>query len=285
MVIDMKPIYAKWLIQIEITNKCNLSCSNCTSGVGHHKETFFMDLESIEKAIDSLEGYKGKIGIMGGEPTMHPQFKEICEIVQRKVPKGNACIFTSGYKWKQYKKLIFDTFGETGGGNGPVFYNDHKGPGKHVPVLIAAEEVINNKKTMWDLINRCWIQECWSASINPKGAFFCEVAAMLDMVLDGPGGYPVEKGWWIKDPEQFEDQMKRYCTRCSAALPVKGVDTHESCDYVSKGNYDLLIKNGSPKALKGDVKIINKLSEVFGESTEDDYLNGGSRSDVISSMK
>ena len=36
--------------------------------------------------------------------------------------------------------------------------------------------------------------EQWSASITPKGAFR-EVAASLDYLLDGPGGYPIEKGW------------------------------------------------------------------------------------------
>jgi len=49
----MKPIYDSWLIQIEITNACNIGCANCTRCVGHHRKIYFMDLDFIEKAIDS----------------------------------------------------------------------------------------------------------------------------------------------------------------------------------------------------------------------------------------
>ena len=72
---------------------------------------------------------------------------------------------------------------------------------------------------MWKLIDNCWIQEQWSASITPKGAFFCEVAASLDYLFDGPGGYSLEKDGG-KTPEEFQDQVKRYCTNCSGALPM-----------------------------------------------------------------
>ena len=50
------------------------------------------------------------------------------------------------------------------------------------------------------LRDKCWIQNLWSASITPKGAFFCEVAAAMDMTLNGPGGWPIEPGWWKRKP-------------------------------------------------------------------------------------
>lgn len=84
----MKPIYDAWLIQIEVTNACNIGCANCTRFVGHHKKPYFMDLDFVEKAVDSLQDFKGGIGIMGGEPTLHPQFEEICRLLQRK--KNNS---------------------------------------------------------------------------------------------------------------------------------------------------------------------------------------------------
>ena len=83
----MRPLSEMTIIQIEVTNACWLKCSNCTRHVGHHRDPFFMELDFIEKAIDSLEGFEGNIGIMGGEPTLHPKFNEICEIVKRKIPR------------------------------------------------------------------------------------------------------------------------------------------------------------------------------------------------------
>ena len=41
----MKPIYEAAVIQIEVTNACNHVCANCTRFVGHHRKSFFTDLE------------------------------------------------------------------------------------------------------------------------------------------------------------------------------------------------------------------------------------------------
>src|SRR4051794_18192708 len=64
------------IIQIEITNGCPKRCSNCTRFCGHHEEPFFMDFETFKQAIDSMKGFKGIVGIMGGEPTIHPEFEK-----------------------------------------------------------------------------------------------------------------------------------------------------------------------------------------------------------------
>ena len=72
-------------IQIEITNACFNHCSNCTRFCGWHKKPFFMDFETFKKAIDSLEGYEGMIGIMGGEPTLHPEFEKFIDYYKTKV--------------------------------------------------------------------------------------------------------------------------------------------------------------------------------------------------------
>jgi hypothetical protein len=246
----MIPLFKAYLAQIEITNACTHRCANCTRFVGHYRQNYFMDMETIERALDSLEGYRGDIGIMGGEPTLHPQFVEICELIQRKVPTYKMGLWTAGYKWDEYKPLICRTFKRG------VYYNDHSDPfQKHQPVLVAIDEVIKDKPLMWKLIDKCWIQEKWSPSINPKGAFFCEVAAALDVLFEGPGGYPIEKGWWNKTVEQFQDQVRRYCPMCSGALPMSRPSNQEAKDLVSPGNLQRLLDVKSPKAIKGRVEV------------------------------
>ncbi|MEI6223052.1 MAG: radical SAM protein, partial [bacterium] len=86
----MKALYKAGTIQIEVTNACTHLCANCTRCVGHHKKPFMMSLDVVERAIQSLEGYPGTVGIMGGEPTLHPQFEEICSLVQKYVPPHRA---------------------------------------------------------------------------------------------------------------------------------------------------------------------------------------------------
>jgi len=105
------------------------------------------------------------------------------------------------------------------------------------------------------------------------------------MLFDGPGGYNIDDDWWKKTPSLFRDQVLRYCPLCGASLPVKGIDIHQIRDFVTPENYKRLLEVNSPKAKKGDVKIINSLSEVFGVSSEDDYLEGGGRAQVTQSMK
>lgn len=253
-------------IHIEITNGCSLQCSQCTRFVGHHKKPFFMDLDMVEKAAQSLEGYPGQIGIMGGEPTLHPQFKEICELVQKLVPnRRQRSLWTNGLKWEQYKEIIEQTFDPD-----HIIYNDHKDMevGYHQPLLVAAEEILDDRELMWRLIGNCWVQWRWSASITPRGGFFCEVAAAMDHLFDGPGGYPVKPGWWNKNPNEFMDQVKRYCPRCSGAIPMERISSHAGYDLISPENAERLKNCGSPKFSRGDYKIFDKkLTEKDIEKT------------------
>jgi len=221
-----------------------------------------MDLDMVEKAIRSLEGYRGQVGIMGGEPTLHPQFKEICKLVQKFVPnRRKRSLWTNGLNWDKYKDVINETFDSD-----RVIYNDHKDAevGKHQPLLVAAEEILDDRELMWRLIGNCWVQWRWSASITPKGGFFCEVAAAHDHLFNGPGGYEIKSGWWEKNPNEFLDQVKRYCSRCSGAIPMERVDAHAKYDLISQGNADKLKKIGSPKFKKGNYKLFT------GKLTEED---------------
>ena len=69
---------------IDITNACINQCSNCTRFCGNHKKTFFMDFETFKKAVDSYKGFKGYVGLIGGEPTLHPEFERFLEYSGRR---------------------------------------------------------------------------------------------------------------------------------------------------------------------------------------------------------
>ena len=67
------------IIQIELTNACVRHCSNCTRLCGHHDKPFFLEFETFKQAVKSLGGFNGMAGLMGGEPTLHPQFEECAQ--------------------------------------------------------------------------------------------------------------------------------------------------------------------------------------------------------------
>ena len=238
----MRDIDKAVTIQIDVTNACILSCSHCTRAVPHVAKPYFAELEVVEKALQSLEGWKRAVGCMGGEPTLHPQFPEICGLYRKYFPKKQRGLWTAGgKKYKEHEKLIDETFGL-------IVYNDHKTGSRHQPVLVASEDVVPDEALRNKLIDKCWLQTLWSPSITPKGAFFCEVAGTLDMLFDGPGGYEVEPDWWKRKVKDFQDQRDRACHSCSVAIPMKEYPDDLPYDYVSPSNLKRLEAAGSPMA-------------------------------------
>ncbi len=253
------------LVQIEITNKCTMQCANCTRFIGHHKEPFFMKVDEWENAMKSLVDFPGNIGIMGGEPTLHPDFVGICNTLRKVIPdKRRRQLWTAGYKWDNYKDIIHETFDED-----HIAFNNHKNEqaSYHQPLLIAIDEVVEDKILMQAFIDNCWVQNRWSASITPKGAFYCEVAAAMDHLFDGPGGLPVEKGWWIKGIDCQD--TAQYCLRCSAAMPVLEILSDKGNDYVSSGNFEemaLLSLPGLERCRAPDIEMLRNY--LKGKSAE-----------------
>ncbi|GEM_PF-6452824 len=78
---------------VEITHKCNLRCKHCYIGTRDNPGT--LSLEVIKKLVREMEElgcYQLAIG--GGEPTLHPDFEKILEIIHKS--KIVAHIVTNG---------------------------------------------------------------------------------------------------------------------------------------------------------------------------------------------
>jgi hypothetical protein len=227
-------IYDSWLIQIDVTNACIKKCAHCTRAVRYFKTYYFADLDHIEKSLQSLKGWKYGVGCMGGEPTLHPKFPEICGLFRKYFPKERCGLWTCGGRnYDKYRKIINNTFGI-------ICYNEHKTPSHHQPMLVASEEIIEDEKLRNELIDDCWLQKEWSPAITVKGAFFCEVAATIDLLYGGPGGYELEPLWWNKSVEQFKDQRDRYCKLCSISIPLQKLPDNIDYELISSGNFKRL---------------------------------------------
>ena len=77
------------IIEIDITNACVHQCANCTRFCGHHEKTFFMSFDKFKEAVDSLEGFEGMVGVIGGEPTLHPDFERFTDYIREKRTKAS----------------------------------------------------------------------------------------------------------------------------------------------------------------------------------------------------
>ena len=263
-------------IQVEITNSCIHHCSNCTRFCGLHEKNFMMSMDEFRKAVDSLKDFKGIIGVMGGEPTLNPHFPEMIQYLHEVRPEGkkSAGLLAPTKDFNQFHQSNWNDTRRARRGLwsalGNRYYenleaisdifpyqclNDHKNTGLHQALLIPRKELGISDEEWIPLRDACWIQNEWSASITPKGAFFCEIAAALDMLFDGPGGWPVEPDWWKRTPEEFGDQL-HWCEMCSAALAVPRIEGNLETDFVSPAIWEKL-KN------RKAWKIINNRCCVF----------------------
>lgn len=281
---------SQWAVEIDVTNACPRKCSNCTRLVAHAKEPFFMSAEQFRQAAEALVDFPTNpapdlymlrrkrpartraIGIMGGEPLIHPEFPKLVEILAEVIPnRDHRGVLTgiplAGHK---YEKLIRKSFRF-------VNENTHEQVVMHQPNLVAikdiaprAIEVLEGQETehdwMWRHIDACWLQELWSSAITPKGFFFCEVAAALDMVMKGPGGLPVEPQCWTHDIDHYREQAERWCPMCSVCLPLPPRRDKDEVDDVSKSTLKALEVVGSPRIQRGQYSFSYNMLGIYDES-------------------
>jgi hypothetical protein len=91
---------------ILLTNICNQRCPYCFAQEGMMKaKAKYMSLEDFKKLASFLQKQGvTNIRLMGGEPTIHPEFGKILEIAFRHIPK--ATIFTNGLVPSKSMKII-----------------------------------------------------------------------------------------------------------------------------------------------------------------------------------
>lgn len=249
----------QWAIQIEVTNACNRACSNCTRFVGHLRRQFHVTLDQFAIAVDALKDFPAwstptdrvahkVIGMIGGEPLLHPQFAALAAIMAEAIPVREHRGLWTGLEWQKtvYADLIRHTFGY-------VNNNQHDQECRHSPILVAVADVVEDVRRQKKLIEQCWLQEMWSATITPKGFFFCEVAGAMDLLFDGPGGLPVEPGCWRRPLADFQEQIDRWCWRCGVPLNLAGRLDSECVDDLSPTNLAALEK--SPRVQAGRYEL------------------------------
>lgn len=289
----MRQIRDMSIMEIDITNACEHRCSNCTRFCGHHKKPFFMDFETFKRAVDSLEGYQGLISTIGGEPLLHPEYNRFAEYLRSvrgdyvsmndgrcKAIVKDYLAFAKAQRWfegamnrgKGY--LLFTSM------PGNYYYryeavedtvtdlwlNDHTNPSFHQPILVSRKDLGISDEEFEVLRNNCWLQNFWSASITPKGAFFCEIAGTLDMLFNGPGGKKIEPGWWNLDIMEFKDQFQ-WCDICGMALSTYSRNANEEIDDASPTLLKKLEIIGSPKLKSKQVNLFDIKNAEKKDST------------------
>lgn len=97
------PLGRRSTLQIFITNICNLNCEGCFARSIIKKSNSHISIEEYQKTVKTFLEKGGKqINLLGGEPLLHPNLKEILEINKKNNIK--TTIYTNGYFINKYSK-------------------------------------------------------------------------------------------------------------------------------------------------------------------------------------
>lgn len=260
------------IICLDVTNKCDLACSNCTRLLENQDKFWEMSPENFRLALRSLKGYTGIIAMIGGNPCMHSKFTELCEIFVEEIPNQRQRGLWTNNMFK-HQEVIENTFGglNLNPHNNPkalpklreVYQRMviergfsgglYEGNSEHSPLLTAVRDLYGETE-MWEKISNCDINREWSASIIQNNGelrvYFCEVAAAFDLARNEDHGHPITEGWWNTAIEKFSAQIKHFCPGCGVPARLKGHLDCEEVDTYTDSNSDIALKSVGKKKRK-----------------------------------
>lgn len=296
---DARPTWMQGVMQIHITRACDLSCTNCTQGSNLGGKPVVMDLLQFTRAVRSVNNYPGVVGIFGGNPCIHPQFEEICEILAANIPfeqrglwsnnlngHGKLCraTFNPAYSnlnvhcsQKAFMEMVRDW---------PECHPKGLDDSRHSPPWVAMKDITDlSVEAQESLIENCDINQLWSAMIGVfRGelrGWFCEIAGAQSMLHANEPDYPDtgflinDNHWWQQPIETFKHQIDKHCFECGIPLKGKGSLALGNDEYVSATHLPIY---NLKKPLGKRVHVITKLDELGGHVMRaTDYIENGVR--------
>lgn len=270
----MRPPSEMKIICVDVTNKCDLACSNCTRLLENQEANWDMSPENFRLALRSLSDYPGVIAMIGGNPCMHPQFEALCRIFAEEIPeKSRRGLWTNNFfKHQEIAREIFGTFNLNSHGNKRGIkslspFKDiswyHEGHSEHSPLLTAIRDFFP-EDVMWEKISQCDINQNWSATIiqinGRLRCYFCEVAASFDLARGEDHGFEVAAGWWKRSIGDFSEQIRHFCPTCGVPAKFAGVADHEEIDMYSESNRNIALKSLGKKRKIIEIKTMEQLN-------------------------
>lgn len=201
------------MAEVDITYRCNLACNNCNRslGDGQAKSKAGMSLEQFDKFLDEsvASNHQWKIiKILGGEPTMHPQFFEIIESVKNYKKNHNKTVeiqlWTNGcgQKVESILEQLDDDI---------VVINSSKQKGdEQVFNAFNLAPIDSGLYRFSDFSNGCSITEKCGIGVTPYGYYPCAVAGSIDRVMGKDVGTKELDNAYGNMREQLND-LCRYC--------------------------------------------------------------------------
>jgi len=240
------------MVNVLITNKCNLQCGGCHQFCGlitknYKSRIWNISPKQLDENIKVLTHPKGtnpkRIGIFGGETTLHPQWGEILKVVKN-YSNVQFDVWTNGTRPE--KLIVLPN----------VRYRiGDKQSMMHRATLVAACDIYK-KDTLefyWEIAHRiCRMWKQCRSVVYDNRAYLCEPAAAFDRLELGSEKWDESKGWKLKLGEnpfnrtqiEIAKQGKSFCYRCGFCIEEEIWQKVSDPDLITDTNLKLLNKLG-----------------------------------------
>lgn len=203
-------------VEIDITYDCNLKCLGCNRSCAQMPTKEQMTVDDIRHFVeDSISNDKKWefINILGGEPTLHPDFIKIIEILKKEYvetfsPKTIVQVVSNGIceKSRELCEFVKRNYGVI------IDYASYKtskiqdyfSPFNDAP--IDDIQFVNE-----DFSKACWVTSYCGVGLNSKGYYACAVCGGIDRIM------ALHKEIIsIKDmtKERLSEQLHLFCRYC-----------------------------------------------------------------------
>ena len=194
----------RYSVEIDVTYRCNLMCHSCDRSCGNAPDESDMSVDQIKEFVRMSEeiGHDWRrIRIMGGEPFLHPEIKEILGILSDYGIRHPDCemeIYTNG---------IHD-YGVDVPDNVKIHNTRKTGPVNRFDPYNVAPRDLNSAYTG----RGCWISSECGLGLNLHGFYCCAAGAAIDRVFGL--NIPVDR----PDDIMLEKQKDVLCPLCGHGI-------------------------------------------------------------------
>lgn len=205
------------VIGIALTYACNLRCFNCDESSAQAPADAQMSVEQIQRFVDECvtANYRWDLmEIAGGEPTMHPEFLKIIDILReyrnRYSPGTRIKVLTNGAgeKTQQMAALVPSDIEVENSSKGGKRQSELK----HATFNLAPDEVAGYENVAFR--NACEYTHRCGTGLGPTGYYHCPVAAGMDRIFE----WNIGRQSLPSLDDDMEDLAERFCRKCGYFL-------------------------------------------------------------------
>lgn len=198
-------------VGIDITYMCDLGCFNCNRSCSQDPTSDHISVGQIRHFLEESRERKIRwksIALLGGEPTCHPDFLEVVDLVvqfrDEFSPDTQIRVVTNGHS-ERAKRLLSQLPADVRVKNSakssceqPLFYTFN----------VAPVDVRDYRRV--DFFNACPVTYTCGIGVTPYGYYPCAVAGAIDRTF----GFDLGRKVLPEDHDDMKEELRTLCALC-----------------------------------------------------------------------